>query len=394
MSRKGRRDRKHGRSSKARTEPSGLVAGARQQANAAGSRHSRPQWASVAHAATQGRPGVVPSQEAFLPEGWLDLRPSLNDVGEGPDVCVRRGELILGWVAAGLAAIDEADRSDLSPPTMPGCWEGDVVEVHRWAVHAVDATTQRAASEARAWGLTLAQIPRSEAGMDPDSMRRVLACVCDHDECDPEMLEIAWRVANAALEVTAADIGWIAPGQACSDYLARVGAADVVQMDLVGADDATRAACARLGLDLDWRRHKPVNTADMVFGDDGDLLAVRPQRPGRSSRRPDHDTLVAFMQEQPAGVTAKEVSNHFGISYGSARRSVDDLNPEFVYRGVPDRCVVHRSDGETVTWRITSDRAEIDRRFADHHQIGREFDIVYRVGRGAVVAGTKMVQRW
>ena len=95
MSDNRRHNRKRGRSRKARTKPSGLVAEARQQANTAGSRHSKPQWASVAHAATQGQPGVVPSREAFLPAGWLDLRPSLNDIGEGPDVCVRRSKLIL-----------------------------------------------------------------------------------------------------------------------------------------------------------------------------------------------------------------------------------------------------------------------------------------------------------
>ena len=394
MSDNRRQNRKRGRSRKARTKPSGLVVGARQQAKAAASRHTKPQWARVAHAATQGQPGVAPSREAFLPEGWIDLRPSLNDIGEGPDVCARRSKLILGWVAAGLAAIDEADRSDPSPTTMPGCWEGDVVEVHRWAVHAVDAITQRAASEARAWDLTLAQIPRSEAGLDPDSMRRVMACVCDHDECDPEMIEIEWRVANAALEMTAVDIGWIAPGQACSDYLDRIGAVDMIQLDLQGADDATQAACARLGLDPDWRRHKPINTADIVFDDDGNLLAVRPQPPSRSSRRPDHDTLVVFMQQQPAGVTTKEISNHFRISHDSARRSIDDLNPEFVYRDVPHRCVAHHNNGETVTWHITSDRAEIDRRFAEHHQIGREYDIIYRVDPDAAIAGTAMVQRW
>ena len=235
-------NRDNRRHRKPRLESSGMVAGARRQANAAAGRRgaaprtrhgsvgasapsSNPRWVQAAQTATRRRSGETPSVELFLPEGWLDQRPNLSDIAAGPAACARRGRLILDWVAAAFATIDEADRSDPEPTTMSGCWDGAVVEVHRWAMHSVDAVTGRASGEAKAWDLTLGQIPRSEAGMQPD-MRRVLACVCYHDGCDDliETIEMAWPVANAALEATAPDIGYIAPAQAYTDYLESIAA--------------------------------------------------------------------------------------------------------------------------------------------------------------------------
>ena len=409
-------NRDNRRHRKPRPESSGMVADARQQANAAHSRRGaapadaqtrhdsapasapgdNPRWVQAAQATTRRRSDETPPTELLLPEGWPGQRPTLSDIAAGSDACARRGRLILDWIAAGFAVIDEADRSDSEPTTVSGCWEGAVVGVHRWAMHSVAAVIGHAADEAKAWDLALGQLPRSEAGMQPDSMRRVLACVCDHDECDDvaETLEMAWPIANATLEATAPDIGYIIPAKACTDYLASIGATDIVGHN----SDSTvkQATYTRLGLDPDWRRHKPINTDDMVFDDTDTLLAVRPRRSSRSTR-PDHDTLTEFLVQRPDGATTKEIADHYKISPQSARRSVDDLNPEFVYQRDQQRCVAHRHGRNAVTWHITSDRDEIDRRFSEHCQIGREYDVVYRTvsnGHEMIILDSEMIQRW
>ena len=135
----------------------------------------------------------------------------------------------------------------------------------------------------------------------------------------------------------------------------------------------------------------------MVFDDTDTLLAVRPRRSSRSSRRPDHDTLTEFLAQRPDGATTKEIADHFKISPQSARRSVDDLNPDFVYRRDQQRCVAHRHGRNAVTWHITSDRDEIDRRFSEHCQIGREYDVVYRTasnGHEVIILDSETIQRW
>ena len=335
----------------------------------------------------------------FLPEGWTARCPDLAAVADGPATCAQRARLILDWAAAGLEMIDAADRTDPEPATMAGCWRGAVIEVHRWATHCVDAVTTRAAREARTWELHLGQMPRSETGLDPDGMRRVLACVCDHDECDDVIpfIEIEWPAANAALELTASDIGYISPAQAYSDYLTSIGASELVRNTPDTTGHIKQAAYARLGLPADWRRHKPINTADMVFDDDGTLLAVRPRPPSSRSRRPSHDTLVALLGSLPDGATTDQIAGHFEISKQSTRRSIDDLNPEFLYRGDTQRCVAQRRGRGPTLWRVTSDRALIDRCFSAHGQPGREYDAVYRTvsnGRQVLILDHALIRRW
>ena len=386
--------RHNGQRHRPRAELSGRGAAALPQADTA-----TPAWVRAAQAAAKRRNGGARQAETLLPDGWADRSPCLSPIAEDSAACALRSKLILDWVAAGLDAIDEADRHDLEPTTTSGCWEGAVIEVHRWAVSAVGAVLTHAESVARTWDLALGQLPRSEAGLAPDSMRRVLACVCCHDACPgiSTVIEIEWPTANVGLEMAGAGIGHVVPARAIGEYLDSIGALDLAKCGGGDVGHLKQAAHTRLGLSNDRRRHKPINTDDLVFDETGGLLAVRPKRPSRSSRRPDHGTLAEFLQQRPAGTTAQEIADHFGISHQSARRSVGDLNPEFVYRRVPQRCVAHRHGRGAVTWSITSDRDEIDKRFSEYGQVGREYDVVYQTasnGREVIILGHETVLRW
>ena len=184
------------------------------------------------------------------------------------------------------------------------------------------------------------------------------------------------------------------PAQAISDEMSLYG--------LVAARDKGtpihgrlfETISTRLGLDSDHRRHKPINTADMVRDSAGTLIAVRP-RP--APNRPNIEAVALFLAQYSDGVTLKEAAAHFGVSETTIRRVVDDINPEFIYRGVPERCVRWRDPNKRpFVWSVTADRDIIDVCFQKHGTMGRELDTEFTLSAPPhnLILGHTVVLRW
>ena len=330
---------------------------------------------------------------ALLPEGWVDDAPdvAVGAAAAAPQQCSDAREALLAWIAAGFTNVEAAFDADRSERTYAACWEGAVVDIHAKAVDAAVAIVMHAQTHIKRHGWLLAQMTRSEAGLPEMSVRRVLACVCDHETCADSKIEAPTPAANAALELRRPDIGFVAPATAVS--------AMVRQCGIVGRPSAAReavlpAVCARLGLDRDWRRQRPINTADMAHDSDGKLLAVRPTPPSKGNR-PSHDIAAAFIASHPDGVSVADIAKHFAVSAQTARRVVDDLNPEFVWLRSDERCIVAATAGRKRMWKITSDPDEIDAGFKLNGTPGREYDTVLSTTAGGeVILSSRLVRRW
>ena len=330
---------------------------------------------------------------ALLPEGWVDDAPdvAVGAAAAAPQQCSDAREALLAWIAAGFTNVEAAFDADRSERTYAACWEGAVVDIHAKAVDAAVAIVMHAQTHIKRHGWLLAQLTRSEAGLPEMSVRRVLACVCDHDACADIHIEAPTPAANAALELQCPDVGFVAPATAMSAVLRQCG---VVGGASAARDGVWPAVRARLGLDPDWRRHRPINTDDMVHDSDDNLLAVRPTPPLRGNR-PSHDIAAAFIASHSDGVSTADIASHFGVSTQTARRVVADLNPEFVWLRSDERCIVAAAAGRKRMWKIAADPDEIDAGFVRNGTLGREYDpVLSSTAGGELILSSRLVRRW
>ena len=223
-----------------------------------------------------------------LPSGWSQRCPDAP-TDTNPAACAAHREELLAWTSEGLDAVHEADTIDSDEPDYEACWEGRTVRVHRRAVTAASAvlgTTERVMEDR---GLRLAQPARPEVGLSPDGMRRVLMCVCDHDACGqtvPKLLEARCPSTNAILEYRDVEHGYICPAEACYAEMSRRGFDSTTDQHNAAWDKIAPVVVTRLGLEGDSDKDKPIYAPDIVRDNDGNLLAVRPRRPHRKTRRP------------------------------------------------------------------------------------------------------------
>ena len=339
------------------------------------------------------------SMKLHIPHKWLAAQPDLiapDPDGDVTAVCPEHRRKIIEWITDGLDKVHADDEADRSERTYASCWDGKIVEVHRRAVEIADLVMLRAIEEAAEYGFAIDQTTRTEAGMSEDSERRVLSVACAHTECGPGVtyMEIGSPSANAALESRAPDIGFVTPSQAGSDEMRRYGLRSSVDKDTPVGRHLFDAINTRLALDADYHRHKPINTRHMVRDGDGYLRAVKPRS---VPDRPDLDAVADFLAENhPNGVTLKEAGIRFGVSEKTMRRVVDDINPEFVYRGVPERCIRWKASGQRpFVWAVTANRDEIEDKFMEHGTVGREYDPVFTMSPGnALALSTDLALRW
>ena len=348
-----------------------------------------------------GLPINPPGPLAFVPPGWLDGKPSPPDIRQPAAArCADFRNRLLDWVAEGMADAQAGDDTDPGPRTYAACWKGRVVEVHRRAVEAADAVLCFAGDAAVDNECVLYQSARNAVGLDEDSDARVLELNCEHDRCsdsDPVVLESRWPVTNAALESGAPDIGFVTPSTILSMEMSRHGLGDTgSDRSHPAVDHLFNALGRRLGLDPDYRRHKPIDTRRVARDQFGYLLAVRPRpRPGAKVSIGD---VERFLRDHPEGTTYKGLTEHFGVSQTTMKRVIDDLNPEFVARGSADRCIRRRRNGQQL-WSITDDDDAITTYIEQFGSVGREYDVHFDVAEGfdgqpGIILRTNVVRRW
>ena len=312
-----------------------------------------------------------------LPSGWTERCPDAP-TDTNPAACAAHREELLAWISEGLDAVHEADIIDNDEPDYEACWEGRTVRVHRRAVTAASAVlgiTERVMEDR---GLRFAQPARSEVGLSPEGMRRVLMCVCDHDACGqtvPKLFEARCPSTNAILEYPGVEHGYICPAEACYAEMSRRGFDSTTDQHNAAWKKVAPVVVTRLGLEGDPDKDKPIYAPDIVRDNDGNLLAVRPRRPHRKTRRPSVEEAIDHLEARPEGVSVKAFAATFGIGDATARRVIDEINPEFVYLRSPRRCIRRSGDTSRYVFAVTSDRDEIDRAFEDWCRPGRNYDI-------------------
>ena len=334
-----------------------------------------------------------------LPRGWLQHCPDLSSADTG-DECAAERRRLLGWIAEGLASVHEADKTDPDEADHDVCWEGKVVQVHRRAVNAAAAVLDTANKHAHQSGLRVEASPRVDAGLADDSMRRVVVCVCDHVGCGTPaeanaILEACWPSTNAALEHTGGSYGYVNPAAVFSDEMRRRGFITGVGMNSPAWNMVAPAVATRLGFHGDLARDKPIYVQDIVYDSDGNLLAVRPRRPGPRARRPSATEAIEYLESCPDGVSLNDFAARFGVSTNTAKRVIDEINPELVYLGSPRRCVRRRGTHSRYVFAIISDRREIEARFRDYCRPGHEHDIEYvQHPPTGLIMRTNLVRVW
>ena len=386
----------HPKSTKAGCDRGNLVAAARQRANRS---------AGAARAARRRR--VVPAQlppeglRYFAPEGWLEQKPELVPLPgrnrAARKQCATHKQALLDWAAAGIVHAAADDEADHSAPTYAACWEGVVIDVHRYAVEVADAVMHLTGDVASEAGLTIQQRRRSEVGLSDDSMVRVITCECTHPFCDaaePVTLEMSCAAANAAAESSAPHYGFVTPAQAVADEARRHG----IRTSRV-PDGPLRQALMEMYLTRFGQpvgRREPIDTRDISRDDNGDLLAVRPQ-PG--NRHPTIADTAAFIEAHDNGVATGAVAEHFEVTAAIASLVIADINPDYVAARSAKRCIRVPPDKQPQVWRITADRTEIDASFEESCQLGREIDYDFEIATDPttglpVVLSTEIVFRW
>ena len=365
----------------------------------------RPRSGHIAH---QGRMCCtlddIPDISTFAPPGWIENKPALPNYANTLSVaqCADVRYRLLEWVASGLDAAQAEDDADPSTPTYPTCWKGRIVDIHRRAVDTADSVIGVAGDAAEMCGYILEQPTRGAVGLDEDSDMRVLGVWCQHNSCQSDnnrsVLEMRWLVGNAALESEVAweeddgCFGFLTPGTALAGELRRHGVPDDADQNNPVYGAVISSLKTRLGIGADYRHHKPIDTRRMIRDEGGNLLAVRPRprpRPGDAER---------YLRDRPRGVTTKEMADRFGVSPATIKRVIDDLNPEFVARGIADRCIHQRRGGQQL-WSITDDEPSITAYVRKFGRMGREYDILlkYRTGRygePGYMGNTGPIRRW
>ena len=191
-----------------------------------------------------------------------------------------------------------------------------------------------------------------------------------------QLLEAPSPTANSALECAEPGYGYICPANAFTSEMRRRGFDTALDANSAAWGMVAPSVWERLGLTAPaGQLDKPVYAPDIVRDNDGNLLAVRPRRPTRKAKRPTVEEAIAHLDAHPEGVSVAAFRERFGIGDATARRVVDEINPELIYLGSERRCVRRRGVDTRYVFAIIDNRDEIDRCFSEYCRLGHEIDV-------------------
>ena len=329
----------------------------------------------------------MPSSSDFTPPGWVDRAPglaaALSSDDPSPEECRVWRQEMLDWVMDGLKVAEQHNRDEAEPRTYLACWSGGTAEVSRPAVEIACSVMALAGKHAQNLGATIREDSISTAnGIPSDPTCRAFSLTCPHERCEgaTTMAEAPGPASNAAMESHSPDTGFVAPSTAVTRDVERCGGGDLP----IGSELRCRLeenSRIRLNVitaaDLDF----PIDTGNLIFNDEGLLLAVRSRRVLECAE-PSHETLVEFFAEHPEGATISELAKRFSITNDAAAEAIDALSPEFIARRQAERCIC--TIGRRKVWNITSDRDRINEYIKTAGAHGREIAWqVYPDGKGS-----------
>ena len=297
-----------------------------------------------------------------------------------PDQCAEFRGRLSEWLTIGLSNAQNRSDAASEPGTHAACWNGKVINVDISSVIIADNAVAVAGEVSQKHGYAVIRPCRGHVGLDEDSDRRVLQWVCEHDACQPDekrhTLEMMWPVGNAVLESWDPNTGFVTPRTAMNYEKFQRGIETTASEEDRIDEWVTLSLSTRLRIDPGTRRQKPIDTRRIVRDRHGDLLTVRPEILPRA--KVNFRDVEDYLRNRREGAAYKEMTTRFGVSQSTIKRNLDNLNPEFVARGVADRLVCQKRDG-VLMWLITDTANVIDTYVAEFGKEGREFDTVYTV---------------